>query len=129
MGFTEWTTYKDIKEKAFNLGLDLCPPVLALEIRNQYTGYNWVTVAMNPIEVRDGDLRLFDCNGGNGKSWLGNNSGHDDDRWDSDSRFFFVRKSNLKTKSLNSNPLDPYLLELEKRLAEVEARLDKYNLN
>lgn len=127
LGFDTWTTYKDIKEKALGLGLDLCPPELALEVRKEYQG-GWTVFAMNPIEVRDGYLRVFNCNRDGAESRLGYAYGQEDGKWDASVRFFFVRKLTLKTETLNPS-LDPLYLSLKNRLDAIEIRLDKYNLN
>lgn len=118
LGFDNWTTYKDIKEKAFSLGLDLCPPELALEVRKEYKG-DWVVFAMNPIIDRDGDLRLFDCYRRGSESWLDSYYGHDVYEWAHSLRFFFVRKPILKTleKRIDKN-CEYDMCEFNRRIAK-----------
>lgn len=45
------------------------------------------------IRDRDGNLKLFNCNWNDSDSWLNNNNGRDDNKWNANNRFFFVRKS------------------------------------
>jgi hypothetical protein len=86
--------FGDIKIKAQELGLDLIPQALAPSIRLNYSkDGNWTNMALKEsIRGRDGRLGLFDCGRDGSESWLSNNGGHDDNRWDDDYRFFFVRK-------------------------------------
>jgi hypothetical protein len=86
-------TYKDIKEKAKEYNLDLVPASLAPEIRSNYPkSGDWTNIAMEAIRDRDGNLRLFNCYENDSMSWLYHSYGDDDNKWDDDNRFFFVRK-------------------------------------
>jgi hypothetical protein len=51
------------------------------------------TDGFQTIRDRDGNLKLFNCNRNGSESWLNNNNGHEDNKWNSNNRFFFVRKS------------------------------------
>ena len=87
-------TYADIKAKAQELGLDLIPQALVPTIRLNYpkTG-DWTVMALKEsIRDRDGSLRLFYCYRNGAESWLRSHYGHEDSKWNSDHRFFFVRK-------------------------------------
>ena len=87
-------TYKDIKAKAKEFGLDLVPASLAPEIRSNYPkGGDWTAIAMEAIRDRDGKLGLFYCNGDGSGSWLSyGDGGSGGNEWRDVSRFFFVRK-------------------------------------
>jgi hypothetical protein len=88
-------TYADIKTKAQELGLDLIPQALAPAIRLNYPkDGNLASMALQEsIRDRDGNLRLFRCDGIDAESWLYNSlNGRDDHKWGDSHRFFFVRK-------------------------------------
>ncbi len=70
---------------------------------------------------RDGNLRIFNCNRNGSKSWLDNNNGRDDNKWNDNNRFFFVRKSLISLSLLResfvlvffqANHRVPYLFHL-----------------
>jgi len=86
-------TYADIKAKAKENGLEVVPAKLAPSIRLNYEkSGSWTNIAMEAIRDRDGNLELFDCDGGDSVSWLDRSNGNDDRKWHDYLRFFFVRK-------------------------------------
>ena len=87
-------SFGDIKIKAQELGLDLIPQALAPSIRLNYPkDGDWTVMALKEsITDRGGYLRLFNCNRNGSESWLNNNNGNDDNKWNDNNRFFFVRK-------------------------------------
>lgn len=115
LGFNGWTSYKDIIDKAKEMGYELCPAEIGPLLRMEYTDQplnEWLYIAMEPIAGSSGDPRVFHVGRIGGGSWLVALSAYGDDRWPSDHRFVFVsRKSALNTQSLNT--LNPESLTLE----------------
>lgn len=96
LGFAQGATYTDIKAKAKEIGLDLCPAEVGPQLRLQYLDQpkgEWLIIAMEPIAASDGNLRLFNvvAHGDDGL-WLHSNYGNPDDFWHADPRFVFCRK-------------------------------------
>ena len=98
------------------------PEKIPEDWKNKYV-YFWGTILRDPSGDR---YVLYLCfSGGEWDwrcSWLGSG-------WNARSLSAgLASKLALGTPNLSPKPLDPLYLELEKRLALVEARLDKYNL-
>ncbi len=95
LGFAGSATRKEIYDKAIELGLELCPnevgPQLRLQYKDQPKG-EWLVIAMEPITVSVGVLKVFYVGLGDGEVWLNGNYGHPDNRWKTDLRFVFVRR-------------------------------------
>ena len=85
-------TYKDIQDKARELGLDLAPaesgPALRLKLKDQPMG-DWFAVGMEAITDRDGYPDVFGVSRDGGGSWLGSGGGRPDDQWNPDNSFVF----------------------------------------
>ncbi|MFA4999607.1 MAG: hypothetical protein WC519_02700 [Parcubacteria group bacterium] len=87
--------YKNICEKAKELGLQLCPLEVGPQLRLQYADQpkgEWLIIAMEPIAVSGGDLGVFGVGrGDDGEQWLNGHYGHPGSFWRSNYRFVFVR--------------------------------------
>ena len=92
LGFKNGATYKDICERAEELGLGLCPnevgPQLRLQYQDQPKG-EWLRIAMEPITDSDGNLHIFRVAHDGDGLWLDGNDGHADDFWPGRLRFVF----------------------------------------
>lgn len=95
LGFPNGATYAKIKEKAESLGLKLCPPQVGPELRLQYTDQpnsEYLRIAMDVILDLDGDPSLFSVyRYDGGYTWLYDNFGRDDFRWDGSHGFVFSK--------------------------------------
>ncbi|MBI2063655.1 MAG: hypothetical protein HYT65_01525, partial [Candidatus Yanofskybacteria bacterium] len=63
LGFNDWVTYKDIYERAQELGLKLVPAETGPQLRLQYPTQpkdEWLHIAMEPLIASDGDPTIFD---------------------------------------------------------------------
>jgi hypothetical protein len=95
LGFNGNATYRDICNKAIELGFELCPAEVGPQLRKQYTDQpkdEWLVVAMEPITVSHGYLDVFRVGHDGAGLWLGANLGGPDDVWRADDRFVFVRR-------------------------------------
>lgn len=95
LGFSGNATYRDICNKAIELGLELCPAEVGPQLRKQYTDQpkdEWLVVAMEPITDSYGDLYVFRVGLGYDGLWLYAYYGDPDFVWYADSRFVFVRR-------------------------------------
>ncbi len=95
LGFVNGATQKEIYEKAFKLGLKLCPaevgPQLRLQFKNQPKG-EWLLIGMEPIYDSDGDPYVFYVGRGRDGLWLDGYTGDPYDYCNSgDSCWVFVR--------------------------------------
>ncbi len=59
LGFRESARFKDICQRARKLGLELCPPQVALELCLQENGFDTIYIGMRPIVVKSNDLLIF----------------------------------------------------------------------
>ncbi len=59
LGFKESARFKDICQCARKLGLELCPPQVAIELCLQENGFNTIYIGMRPIVVESNDLLIF----------------------------------------------------------------------
>ena len=96
LGFKENTCYEDIRKRASEFGLDLCPaevgPQLRLQYKDQSKGIE-VVVAMNAITSSDGDPRTFSVSRNNvGDQYLDAIYSYDDIIWSIDDLFVFMRR-------------------------------------
>jgi hypothetical protein len=95
LGFPDGATRKQIYEKAFSLGLELCPaevgPQLRLQYRDQPLG-EWLLVAMEPIADSDGYPKVFLVKHDDDGLWLYSYYGDLALYWDGDDRWVFRRK-------------------------------------
>ena len=96
LGFSRRATTDEIYQKAQELRLELCPAEVGPHLRLQYSGKEWMFIAMEQIIALDGySPSVFDLNAIGEKLAL---DGHDADpksSWDSDRKFIFLfRKLN-----------------------------------
>ena len=94
LGFPAGATRKEIYDRAVSLGLALCPPEVGPQLRLQYADQplgEWLLVAMEPIAVSDGRLRVFLVGRDGIGRWLGSYSGHPESGWGVDDRWVFSR--------------------------------------
>jgi hypothetical protein len=93
LGFTEATSLKQIYAKAKELGLNLCPdevgPALRLAYSDKPNG-EWIRIAMEPITVSVGRLRIFAVDHDDDDQWLGSDYAYPGSLWASDDAFVFV---------------------------------------
>lgn len=95
LGFNGNATYRDICNKAIELGLELCPAEVGPQLRKQYTDQpkdGWLVVAMEHITDSDGNLYVFDIEHDRNGLWLSVRYGHPGIVWYADNRFVFVRR-------------------------------------
>lgn len=62
LGFKEGALYDQIYKRAEELGLELCPPEVGLQLRLQYRNQpygEWLPIGMKPIPCSDGSLGVF----------------------------------------------------------------------
>lgn len=94
LGFPNGATRAQIYDKAISLGLELCPAEVGPQLRLQYLDQpkdEWLRIAMEPIAVSDGDLRVFNVGHGDDDRWLGADDGHPGGHWGADDRWVFVQ--------------------------------------
>lgn len=90
LGFPRGATTAEIYKRAQDLGLELCPAEVGLHLRLQYSGKEWILIAMKQITDRIGDPRVFRLD------WIGERLGLSGDyakpegRWYPDNRFVFL---------------------------------------
>lgn len=95
LGFKGNATYKQICDKAIELGLELCPAEVGPQLRLQYTDQpmnEWVIVAMEAIADSNGSLSVFDVVRLGDGTWLYSNCGRPGYVWNAGRRFVFVRR-------------------------------------
>ena len=95
LGFPGGASRKDFYNRAFEYGLELCPPQTGPELRlihrNQLRG-EWFRIAMEPIVGDDGDLYVFGVDRAGFGSWLdARSSGPPEEVWGPDCRWIFVQ--------------------------------------
>ncbi len=97
LGFTSYTTTREIYEKAEALGLDLCPAETGPHYRLQYTNQpmgEWLSIAMKPIADRRGGPSVFRLNHDEDGMWLYSGYAKPGDEWNPEYGFVFrLRKS------------------------------------
>ena len=94
LGFKDGATRKDIHERAFELGLKLCPNEVGPALRLQYTDQpmgKWILVAMESITGSDGDFYMFTTVRDSDSVWLHGDSGYPVHLWDADDQWVFSR--------------------------------------
>lgn len=95
LGFSGNATYRDICDKAIELGLELCPAEVGPQLRLQSTDQpygEWIVMAMEPIAGSDGDLSVFHVVRDLDGLRLDACYGLPDLVWNADNRFVFVRR-------------------------------------
>lgn len=115
MGLTGYPTLKEIYGKAFELGYELCPaevgPLLRMEYRDQPMD-EWLRIAMNPINDRDGDPTIFRLGHNADGLGLGRNDGDLGYDWDAGNRFVFRSRKLALSTHVPENSLVPEHLAL-----------------
>ena len=96
LGFPRGATTDEIYQKAQDLGLELCPAEVGPHLRLQYSGKEWMLIAMKQITDRDGNPRVFRLCSDSGKLVL-NGPAEPVIRWSDDDQFVF-RFRKLGTK-------------------------------
>ena len=95
LGFTgNGATSKDIYNRAFEFGLELCPAEVGPQLRLQYheqTNHEWFRIAMEPIDDSRGDPSVFIVENSEGL-YLHGGRGHPKDVWPCVYRWLFVRR-------------------------------------
>ncbi|PIR46211.1 MAG: hypothetical protein COV07_04565 [Candidatus Vogelbacteria bacterium CG10_big_fil_rev_8_21_14_0_10_45_14] len=90
------TKEKDFKDgKAYELGLDLCPPDVGPALRLAYSGTERFWIALKPISDRYDNPLVFSLSSDESGLWLDAYYANPGSRWDASLRFVFrLRKSN-----------------------------------
>ena len=99
LGFSNGATTDEIYKRAEELGLELCPAEVGLHLRLQYSGKEWMLIAMKQISDRRGGPRLFDLYWRGEQMALRSDDAGPDNRWNAGSRFVF-RFRKLESKKL-----------------------------
>lgn len=128
LGFDEWTETSKIYAKAESLGLELCPPEVAVELllQDKVETSTWFVVGMKSITVDEYPF-VFTVGHDAGGRWLYGYFADPDRRWSSYYRFVFrFRKQSLKhfEDALSLKPLEP-LIPTEIVINEVRYKLTK----
>jgi hypothetical protein len=89
LGFTNGATTDEIYQKAQEWGLELCPPEVGPALRLQYSGSDWVRIAMKQITDRDGNPSVFDLDRVDAGLWLDTCNAGPGCRWYSGNDFVF----------------------------------------
>ena len=96
LGFGNGTSYKDIRARALELELDLCPAEVGPQLRLQYNDQplgDWLRIAMQPIADSDGHLGIFAVGHDYVQPCLrGGDDGRPETFWSAGERFVFVRR-------------------------------------
>ncbi len=93
LGFPGGATRAEIYQKAQELGLELCPAEVGLQLRLQYTDQpnnDYLVIGMDPVAGGDGYPGLFGVDRRDGDPWLGSPDGHAVSQWGSNYRFVFL---------------------------------------
>ena len=126
LGLPAGGNFEEIKSKAEEQGLDLCPPdvgpFLGLELKNQPNG-EWLRIAMKPITDSDGVLRVFGVARDGDGLWLGTIWFWHGRVWNPDSRWVFVRSRKSDLTSLDSGTSGIY--SLNERVKTLEKDMEK----
>ncbi len=134
LGFTKDTPLREIYARANELGLDLCPPEVGLELRMEYRNQpmdEWIAIAMEPLPDAGGSLSVFRVERGGGGLWLDTFWSALGSTWGPEARFVFVRrKQSLTAGSLSGleNPSESLALEFKNK-EEMEFWKEVYMCN
>jgi len=98
IGFSDARTRREIRERAYQLGLEKCParvgPLLREEYEDQPNG-EWLLVDMEAVADSDGDLSVFHVGRDSVVLWLDADIGHPVHEWDPDDRWVFLRRKSV----------------------------------
>lgn len=89
LGFPRGATTDEIYQKAEELGLDLCPAEVGPHLRLQYSGKEWMLIAMKQITDRDGDPSVFSLGWCGGQLRLSAGDAGPGERWGPGLEFVF----------------------------------------
>lgn len=117
LGFNEGACYSEICERVAELGLELCPAIVGLLVRQLYTDqlrYEHILVAMKAVLGINGDKELFDvmCRG-DGFLHLTTNYGASDHYWDKYTKFVFVHPRNAGAVASMVAVLEKYKIDCD----------------
>lgn len=133
LGFDNWTTTEKLFARAKEMGLELCPPQVGLQLRVEYKDQpmdEWLYIGMEPISDRYGTPSVFRLDRVGGGLWLNRDWAYPDSRWyPEDELMFSLSKSSLKLKPLKSltDTSDPLTLKhLDKKLDKISGILEKH---
>jgi hypothetical protein len=94
LGFKNGANQQEIYQKAQELGLKLCPNEVGPQLRLQYPDQpngEWLVIAMEPIAVSVGFLRLFYVWHADDDQWLNSSYDYPDNSWSAGSPFVFCK--------------------------------------
>lgn len=95
LGFKDGATRREIYSRAVKLGLKLCPPEVAPQLRLQYRDQprgEWFLIGMEPITNSSGDLSVFGVGHDDDGFWLIGRGGRPDGFWGGGGRWVFLRR-------------------------------------
>jgi len=89
LGFPNGATTDEIYKRAEELGLELCPAEVGPHLRLQYSGKEWMLIAMKQIADRYGNPGVFDLDSSGAQLELYGNDAKPSRRWSSGYGFVF----------------------------------------
>jgi hypothetical protein len=95
LGWKDGATWKDIYQRAEELGLALCPAEAGPQLRLQYQKQpknEWLVIAMKPIADSDNTLSVFSVRHDERRLWLSANHGYPGYLWSGSCRLVFLRR-------------------------------------
>lgn len=99
LGFSDGATTDEIYKRAKDFGLELCPAEVGPHLRLQYSGGEWMCIAMKQIADRDGFPDVFHLVRNGDGLWLNGNNAKPARRWLSRHQFVFsLRKRDSVTQ-------------------------------
>jgi hypothetical protein len=96
LGLAESARLRHIYTRAQERGLELCPPEVAAQLRQQYPNQpkgERLNIAMEPIQDSDGYWRIFAVEHDDRGRWLGSYEANPEHAWDAN--LLFVFRANL----------------------------------
>ena len=98
LGFDKGATRADIYKRAIELGLELVPDEVGVQLRLQYANQpkgEWLLIAMEPRAASGDVLRVFGVEHYDDGQWLNTDDGDPTDVWSATDRWVFaLRKQN-----------------------------------
>lgn len=89
LGLPDGATTEEIYKKAEDLGLELCPAEVGPHLRLQYSGKEWMLIAMKQITNRDDNPGVFTLDSGDVQLSLNAHDAEPSKGWSGYSRFVF----------------------------------------
>lgn len=93
LGLKRTATRKEIYARAQELGLQVCPAEVGLQLRLQYLDQaegEWIHIAMDPIKCRDGEKKFLEISHSVGGLWLYGDYGDEANTWTSGDLWVFI---------------------------------------